>query len=523
MTHILVQFFVINIFGGITAALYAGFVLQPGHTGGVFSWYHTPAAIMAGFVLAALGIALVNQKEVRALFDVASDRQGIHEFDGQMVNHLQKAALGFPMRATGADFAAWTLTGLIAGFLAPIAAARPGPVDLLYCLKQFLGIVLLGGGMTCLVLFFVIENTWQPCIAKFFPNGVPPLFHSSPAITIKKRFLIAVLGIVVIPLPVVVITLFSAQTAIDMATPPERVRIMAALSRELLFISSEAAIVACILSFLVLKSISVPLSGINRAIREVEKNNLNTRAAICADDELGELAQGVNRMIGNLQQCRQAKECFGRYMCREIQDEVLAGNASLSGEMKRVTLLFSDLRNFTGLVETNHPRKVVGILNRYFNAMTQAVKDHKGLVLQYVGDEIEAVFGAPGEYDDHPEMAVRAALAMRKNLAELNARLESQGIPALSHGIGIHSGAVLAGNIGNEERMSYTLVGDTVNTASRIEGLAREYKTDIIISQTTHDLLTGSYAMHQLPPVIVKGKKNGLILYKLKFQQPLHT
>lgn len=167
------------------------------------------------------------------------------------------------------------------------------------------------------------------------------------------------------------------------------------------------------------------------------------------------------------------------------------------------------------MVEQNHPKHVVTILNQYFNEMTRAIKDNKGLILQYVGDEIEAVFGAPIGFDDHPDMAVRAALEMRRRLDALNMRLEQQGFEPLSHGIGIHSGAVLAGNIGSEERMSYALVGDTVNSASRIEGLTKRYRCDMIISQTTYNLLTESYPTEQLPPVKVKGKADELIVYKV--------
>lgn len=523
MTHILFQFFMVNTLGWSVAVLYTGIILAPGHTGDDFPWHHSPAYLLTGLAVSALVLLFVNRKKLRALFNVASDRQGIHEFERDTVHRLQKAALGFPLWITVINCAVWAMTGLIFIFLEAVAASRvfqfEDPV-FIYCLKRFLGVMLLGGGMSCPAVFFIVENSWRPYVVKFFPNGIPPLLRPCFGLTVKKRFLIVVSGVVLVPLPVTGIMIFSALDTFDRADPLARARGMAALFREILFVGSESAAIACLLSYLLLKSISGPLFRLNRTIREVEKNNLDTRAAISSGDELGELSRGVDLMIERLQQSRDANKCLGRYMCREVRDEILSGNRSLNGEMKRVTLLFSDLRNFTGLVETNHPRKVVSILNQYFNAMTRAVRAHKGLILQYVGDEIEAVFGAPGEYDDHPEMAVRAGLAMRENLAELNARLNFQGIPALSHGIGIHSGAVLAGNIGNEERMSYTLVGDTVNTASRIEALAREYETDIIISQTTHDLLTGSYDMHQLPPVTVKGKKNGLLLYKLVSGRP---
>jgi class 3 adenylate cyclase len=209
------------------------------------------------------------------------------------------------------------------------------------------------------------------------------------------------------------------------------------------------------------------------------------------------------------------ENAWRNYISREIRDEIIAGKTSLVGEMKRVTLLFSDLRNFTTLVEQNHPTHVITIINQYFNEMTLAVKANKGLVLQYVGDEIEAVFGAPICFDDHPDMAVKAALEMRKCLDALNMRLEHQGFEPLSHGIGIHSGAVLAGNIGSEERMSYALVGDTVNSASRIEKLTKQYESDIIISQTTFNLLTEAYDTEQLASVKVKGKEDEIIIYKV--------
>ncbi|MEN8210831.1 MAG: adenylate/guanylate cyclase domain-containing protein, partial [Thermodesulfobacteriota bacterium] len=153
--------------------------------------------------------------------------------------------------------------------------------------------------------------------------------------------------------------------------------------------------------------------------------------------------------------------------------------------------------------------------NQYFTEMTTAVKANRGIILQYVGDEIMAAFGAPVGFDDHPDMAVKAALEMRKQLDALNIQLEEQGFQPLAHGIGIHSGAVLAGNIGSEERMSYALVGDTVNSASRIEGLTKEYGCDVILSQTTFNLLTGYYDTEQLGQVQVKGKKNKLIIHKL--------
>jgi class 3 adenylate cyclase len=311
------------------------------------------------------------------------------------------------------------------------------------------------------------------------------------------------------------LTIYAGIRQMNMADAITRSHIMSSLARELGFIALDSLAIVLILVYFLSKSILVPLYNLKKAIKEVENNNLDTRVEILSNDELGDVAEGFNLMISSLKEGKKARDSFGKYVSKEIMDQIIAGNPSLDGEMKRVTLLFSDLRNFTCLVEKNHPQQVVKIINQYFNEMTLAIKDHKGVILQYVGDEIEAVFGAPIGFDDHPEMAVKAALEMRDRLEQLNEKLEQQGFEALAHGIGIHSGAVLAGNIGSTKRMSYSLVGDTVNSASRIEGLTKDYKCDIILSQTTYNLLTGSYNTQQLAPVKVKGKEDGLIVYKL--------
>jgi class 3 adenylate cyclase len=247
----------------------------------------------------------------------------------------------------------------------------------------------------------------------------------------------------------------------------------------------------------------------------LEKGNLDVRVEIVSNDEIGSVTEGFNLMAKGLKESELIKESFGKYVSQEIRDEILAGKVSLDGEMKRVTLLFSDLRDFTPFVESTHPKQVVTIMNQYFTQMTEAIKENRGLVLQYVGDEIEAVFGAPVSYDDHTDMAVKAALEMRRRLIELNKDFEKQGIDPLQHGIGIHTGAVLAGNIGSKDRISYALVGDTVNLASRIQGLTKELSCDIILSQTTNSLLTGNFITEQLSAVNIKGKKEKVLIYKL--------
>ncbi|MDZ7696084.1 MAG: adenylate/guanylate cyclase domain-containing protein [Deltaproteobacteria bacterium] len=209
------------------------------------------------------------------------------------------------------------------------------------------------------------------------------------------------------------------------------------------------------------------------------------------------------------------KNTFGRYVSREVRDEILSGRIPLDGEMKEVTVLFADLRDFTPMVASTPPKDVVNIINRYFEEMAEAIRQHKGLVLQYIGDEIEAVFGAPVPAPDHRRLAVRAAISMRSRLRVVNQRLVQAGYKPLRHGIGIHTGAVLAGNIGARDRVAYSLVGDTVNLASRIQGLNKQFGTDILISAETKAGMDESIPVQELPPTAVKGKTVKVVIFEV--------
>ena len=207
------------------------------------------------------------------------------------------------------------------------------------------------------------------------------------------------------------------------------------------------------------------------------------------------------------------KDIFGRYVSREVRDEILSGRIPLDGEIKEVTVLFADLRNFTPLSETTPPKEVAKIINGYFREMAMAIRDEGGLVLQYVGDEIFAAFGAPVTMPDHRRLAVRAALGMQARLKKVNRNLARQGYAPLRHGIGIHSGDVLAANIGGGDRVSYSLVGDTVNLASRLQGLNKRFGTEIIISGQTLAGLDGDVPVKKLPPTPIKGKRKPVDIY----------
>lgn len=209
-------------------------------------------------------------------------------------------------------------------------------------------------------------------------------------------------------------------------------------------------------------------------------------------------------------------DMFGKYVTREVRDEILNKRIPLDGEIKEVTLLFADLRDFTKLVESSPPKEVVKIINCYFTEMAEAIHLHKGLVLQFIGDEIEAVFGAPLKLEDHPRLAVRTALEMRRRLEQVNKNLKSRNFPPLRHGIGVHTGQVLAANIGSLDRLSYALVGDAVNVASRIQEQTKKYQTDILISASTGSLLGSEFDLCNSELATLKGRTEPIRLFALK-------
>src|SRR5438477_135438 len=176
------------------------------------------------------------------------------------------------------------------------------------------------------------------------------------------------------------------------------------------------------LSWVVSDSVAAPLLGLTFAMARVERGDLGAHCPVVSNDEIGAATEGFNRMLDGLREREAIKETFGRYVTREVRDEILAGRVSVEGEQREVTVLFADLRDFTPWVESSEPRQVVRDLNAYFAEMEAAIRAHGGLVLQFIGDEIEAVFGAPVPAPDHAARAVRAALEMRARLATWNGR-----------------------------------------------------------------------------------------------------
>ncbi len=248
---------------------------------------------------------------------------------------------------------------------------------------------------------------------------------------------------------------------------------------------------------------------------KVEQGQYDARVPVVSADEFGIIAAQTNEMIIGLEQRDFIRETFGQYVTKEVRDLVLSNRTPLAAERRIVTIMFCDIRRFTSHVASGTAEQVVQRLNEYFTEMSKAIESHNGLVLQFIGDEIEAVFGAPLNLQNHPEMALRAALDMRRRLFELNQNWIRNGYAYWKHGIGIHTGEVLAGNIGSPDRLSYLMFGHTVNLASRIQGLTKKYYCDILISRETRSALSICENIQYVGRANVRGMQVETNLYKV--------
>jgi adenylate cyclase len=215
---------------------------------------------------------------------------------------------------------------------------------------------------------------------------------------------------------------------------------------------------------------------------------------------------------------RRVKQLFGRYVSKDVYAVLMAnpGLARLGGQRREMSVLFSDIRGFTTVTEQGQPDEIVGMLNEYFSSMVDLVFKHGGTLDKFVGDMVMALYGAPLDDPDHADHAVQTALAMIAELGRLNARWKEQGrFSGLDIGIGINTGPMIAGNIGSEAIMSYTVIGDAVNLGSRLESLNKEFGTRIIISDATRQRLKGDYEFRPLGDVVVKGKTYPVAIFEV--------
>lgn len=245
--------------------------------------------------------------------------------------------------------------------------------------------------------------------------------------------------------------------------------------------------------------------------------NLTVLPLMADDESTGKRKHlGSLLMIEDISTEKRMKSTMSRYMDPGIADQLLAGGDELlGGRSVEATVLFSDIRGFTTISEELGPQPTVALLNEYFTIMVECVQKQSGMLDKFIGDAIMAVFGLPVRHDDDADRAVRAAVSMISELRHWNQRRAAFGKVPVDIGIGINTDKVVSGNIGSPKRMDYTIIGDGVNLASRLEGACKQYHTHILIAENTLRQLRGTYRMREVDRVVVKGKQEPVAIFEI--------
>jgi class 3 adenylate cyclase len=346
--------------------------------------------------------------------------------------------------------------------------------------------------------FFVTELVVTPVIedvAEGLPDEVEP---SSTGVSLNVRLLLG--------LPV--LNIITGVIAAGLSSDGREG--VAALGLDVLVAVAVAFTLAFELTLLLTRSIVGPLRELQAATERVAAGDLGVRVPVTSTHEAGRLAQAFNRMVAGLQERATLHEAFGAYVDPDVTERVLAEGAALEAEEVEVSVMFVDIRGFTARAERAGARETVEELNAFYDCVVPVVTRHGGHANKFVGDGMLAVFGAPEPRSDHADRAVAAALEIARAVRE---RFGDE----LSIGVGVNSGRVVAGTVGGGGRMEFTVIGDTVNTACRVEAATRETGDDVLITEATRERLSGErMRWTERPAMPLRGKRDDVRLHAPK-------
>jgi adenylate cyclase len=496
-----------NLGGAVLTVVYFHEVDPTAAVGGL----PVTGAEIAYFVL-AFGLLYALFKRVSTRWLAPLTQAGPVLPPGPAGDTARRRALMLPAFMALVSGGGWVAAAFIWGLFGPPWA---GDFELGRSLSRMFGIAFVAGSFVTAIVFFGSERLMRDELPRLFPGGELSAVRV-PRLRVRARMVVVFLLLGLLPLAVLSVAALNRADALRTADAATAAVIIHNLDFLVIVIALGGMALSVGLALLVAASVAQPLGAVQAAMAQVQRGELDARCAVVSNDEIGAVAEGFNAMVQGLREREAIRETFGRYVSPEVRDEILAGRVSTAGAQREVTILFADLRNFTPWVEASPPAEVVADLNAYFTEMDAAIRAHRGLVLQFIGDEIEAVFGAPIEDAHHADAAVAAAREMGQRLEAWNAARRAAGKTGLRHGIGIHTGTVIAGNIGSAQRMSYALVGDAVNLASRIQALNKDFGTDMLVSGATRARLSSTDGLESLSAVHVKGRSAEVAVFALK-------
>jgi class 3 adenylate cyclase len=380
---------------------------------------------------------------------------------------VQSDALNYVILNTLVGFVMWVLAGLFFAATYMLQGASESVV-----LRIILGTVGVGGVLTVTIFFFAADLIWRPVIPLFFPAGK---LSAAPGFRLPVLGRLLIVFLLVGVWPSALLVKLSLERAQMLVTAPDPQAVLDNLVVLEFFILGVGLLASVGMAFFMTRGLTGPLQTLQAAMARVGQNDFTVSVPVTSNDELGYLAEGFNTMTAGLRQGEMLRTLLNLYVTPQVAREALEHGAKLGGTLTECTVLFSDIRGFTSLAEQLPPTELIALLNKYMSAMVAVIVEHGGMVNKFGGDSILAVFGTPlNPAKDHAARAIRAASGMRRALAQFNQAQAGAGGPTLRIGIGIATGPVVAGNMGGQERIEYTVIGDTVNLASRLQSLTKE-------------------------------------------------
>ncbi|HOF33844.1 MAG TPA: adenylate/guanylate cyclase domain-containing protein [Spirochaetota bacterium] len=306
---------------------------------------------------------------------------------------------------------------------------------------------------------------------------------------------------------------FSDTGVISIVSKEQAFGMVRKLQKQTVLIAVIVLNLAILFVYFFSKTITKPIRRLVSISNEIRNGKFDISVKSKSRDEIGILSESFEDMARGLAEREKMKDAFGKFVNKEIADMILKNELKLGGERKTAAVFFSDIRSFTSISENLQPEEVVEFLNEYMSIMVECVNKTNGVVDKFIGDAIMAVWGTPISRGNDTANAVEGALMMREALKKFNKGRGSAKKPVINIGCGINTGPVLAGQIGSHDRMEYTVIGDTVNLASRIESLNKPFCTDILVSSDSYNLVKDLYLCEPMEKISVKGKKDPQQIY----------
>ena len=479
-----------NALGAALSYVYLSFIAppegrHPAEGEGLEGLAHELGIAPLYFIIAVVVGVQIGKREFRRIVGWLAEERAPSAEERTMV-------LGFPSRAASLIGGGWLLAALIFGIQTVTHHAATEVASVV------LGIVL-AGLTTTGITFLLVERTLRPLFALALAGDTPsePTPVATRTLGTGPRLLVSwALGSGVALVAIAVAFLGRGDSRGDELIGP------------VLFLVIAGLFAGGVLMAVAARSIADPVDRVREAVARVEEGSLDEEVLVDDGGEIGFLQSGFNRMVAGLRERERIREAFGTYVDREVAEHILREGTNLEGEEVEVTVMFIDVADFTGFAERAPAPEVVATVNRLFERAVPIIREHNGHVDKFVGDGLLAVFGAPRRQADHADQALAAALEIARAVSE-----EFGG--ELSIGIGLNSGQVVAGNVGGAGRLEFSVIGDPVNVAARVEAATRTTGDTVLVSEHTRALLSddAAAALVERPSMPLKGKTEEVSLF----------